>query len=92
MSRAPIVRPAICPAAQDRHLEMHGRILALALCLPRAGRVTALGYHGGVLAAWGLLEWFFALLLIGLTGAVGLAFLYMVWTLFVNPGRRKRSV
>jgi hypothetical protein len=44
-----------------------------------------------VLAAWGLLEWFFALLLVGLTGAVGLAFLYMVWMLFVNPGRRKRS-
>jgi hypothetical protein len=45
-----------------------------------------------VLAAWGLLEWFFALLLIGLTGAVSLAFLYMVGRLFVNPGRRKRSV
>jgi hypothetical protein len=45
-----------------------------------------------VLAAWGLLEWFFALLLVGLTGAVGLVFLYMVGTLFVNPGRRKRSV
>jgi hypothetical protein len=34
----------------------------------------------------------FALLLVGLTGAVGLAFVYMVGTLFVNPGRRKRSV
>jgi hypothetical protein len=45
-----------------------------------------------VIAAWGLLEWFFALLLVGLTGAVGLAFLYMVGSLFVNPGRRKRSV
>ncbi len=45
-----------------------------------------------MLAAWGLLEWFFALLLVGLTGAVGLAFLYMIWTLFVNPGRRKGSV
>jgi hypothetical protein len=45
-----------------------------------------------VLAAWGLLEWMFALLLVGLTGAVGLVFLYMVGTLFVNPGRRKRSV
>jgi len=45
-----------------------------------------------VLAAWGLLEWAFALLLVGLTGAVGLVFLYMVGTLFVNPGRRKRSV
>jgi hypothetical protein len=45
-----------------------------------------------VIAAWGLLEWFFALLLVGLTGAVGLVFLYMVGSLFVNPGRRKRSV
>jgi hypothetical protein len=45
-----------------------------------------------VLAAWGLLEWFFAIALIGLTGAVGLAFLYMVATLFVNPGRRKRQL
>jgi hypothetical protein len=45
-----------------------------------------------VLAAWGLLEWLFVLALVGLTGAVGLAFLYMVFTLFVNPGRRKRSL
>ena len=45
-----------------------------------------------MLAAWGLLEWTFALLLVGLTGGVGLVFLYMVGTLFVNPGRRKRSV
>jgi hypothetical protein len=45
-----------------------------------------------MLAAWGLLEWIFVLLLVGLTGAVGLAFLYMVGALFVNPGRRKRSV
>ena len=45
-----------------------------------------------MLAAWGLLEWFFVLLLVGLTGAVGLAFLYFVGQLFVNPGRRKRSV
>ena len=45
-----------------------------------------------MLAAWGLLEWAFAFLLIGLTGAVGLVFLYMVGMLFVNPGRRKRSV
>ena len=49
-------------------------------------------YDGGVLAAWGLLEWFFALLLVGLTGVVGIFFLYLVTTLFVNPGRRKRSV
>ncbi|MGA9161773.1 MAG: hypothetical protein WB297_13040 [Actinomycetota bacterium] len=45
-----------------------------------------------MLASWGLLEWTFVLLLVGLTGAVGLVFLYMVGTLFVNPGRRKRSV
>jgi hypothetical protein len=45
-----------------------------------------------VLAAWGLLEWAFVALLVGLTGAVGLAFLYMVGSLFVNPGRRKRSI
>lgn len=45
-----------------------------------------------MLAEWGPLEWFFALMLIGLTAAVGLAFVYMVGSLFVNPGRRKRSV
>jgi hypothetical protein len=45
-----------------------------------------------VLAAWGLLEWFFLLALVGLTATVGLAFLYMVFSLFVNPGRRKRSL
>ena len=45
-----------------------------------------------MLAAWGLLEWFFALLLVGLTGAVGLFFFWLVATLFVNPGRRKRSI
>ena len=44
-----------------------------------------------MLAAWGLLEWIFLLLLVGLTGAVGLFFLWLVATLFVNPGRRKRS-
>jgi hypothetical protein len=44
-----------------------------------------------MLAEWGLLEWIFVALLVGLTGAVGLAFLYMVGSLFVNPGRRKRS-
>ena len=42
--------------------------------------------------AWGLLEWTFVAILVGLTGAVGLAFLYFVGQLFVNPGRRKRSV
>jgi hypothetical protein len=45
-----------------------------------------------VLAEWGLLEWTFVAILVGLTGVVGVAFLYMVGTLFVNPGRRKRSV
>jgi hypothetical protein len=44
-----------------------------------------------VIAAWGLLEWVFVGILVGLTGAVGIAFLFMVGTLFVNPGRRKRS-
>ena len=45
-----------------------------------------------MLAAWGLLEWFFVIALVGLTFAVGVAFLYMVATLFVNPGRRKRRL
>lgn len=45
-----------------------------------------------MLAAWGLLEWAFVAILVGLTGAVGIAFLFMVGTLFVNPGRRKRSL
>ncbi len=44
-----------------------------------------------MLAKWGLLEWTFVAILVGLTGAVGIAFLYMVGSLFVNPGRRKRS-
>lgn len=43
-----------------------------------------------MLAAWGFLEWFFVLLLVGLTGAVGIAFLFFVAQLFVNPGRRRR--
>jgi hypothetical protein len=43
-----------------------------------------------MLAAWGFLEWMFALLLLGLTGAVGLMFLYIVAQLFVNPGRKAR--
>jgi hypothetical protein len=42
-------------------------------------------------AGWGFLEWFFVLLLVGLTGAVGLAFFFFVGQLFVNPGRRRRS-
>ena len=45
-----------------------------------------------MLADWGLLEWTFLAMLVALTGAVGIAFLYMVGSLFVNPGRRKRSV
>jgi hypothetical protein len=44
-----------------------------------------------VLADWGPLEWTFLAILVGLTAAVGLAFLYMAVSLFVNPGRRKRS-
>jgi len=58
----------------------------------RAIARTRSGSMVPVLAAWGLLEWTFVVILVGLTGAVGLAFLYMVGTLFVNPGRRKRSV
>lgn len=44
-----------------------------------------------VVAAWGLLEWTFVVILAGLAGVVGAVFLFMVGTLFVNPGRRKRS-
>lgn len=44
-----------------------------------------------VVAAWGLLEWTFVVILAGLAGAVGAVFLFMVGTFFVNPGRRKRS-
>lgn len=44
-----------------------------------------------MLAAWGLLEWTFVVILVGLAGTVGAIFLFMVGTLFVNPGRRKRS-
>lgn len=45
-----------------------------------------------MVAAWGFLEWFFVIALLGLTGAVGLAFLYIVAQLFLNPGRKaKRS-
>lgn len=43
-----------------------------------------------MLAAWGFLEWFFALALLGLSGAVGLAFLYIVAQLFLNPGRKPK--
>ena len=44
-----------------------------------------------MLAAWGFLEWFFVFLLVGLTGAVGIAFFFFVGQLFMNPGRRRRS-
>jgi hypothetical protein len=45
-----------------------------------------------MVAAWGFLEWFFVIALLGLTGAVGLAFVYIVAQLFLNPGRKaKRS-
>jgi hypothetical protein len=53
----------------------------------RAGSIPGVGYAVDVLA-WGLLEWFFALVLIGLVGVVGLVFLYLVAQLFLNPGRR----
>jgi hypothetical protein len=42
-----------------------------------------------MLAAWGFLEWFFAALLVVLTGAVGLGFIYMTVQLFVNPARHR---
>jgi hypothetical protein len=45
-----------------------------------------------VLAAWGLLEWFFAGLLAFLVGVVGIFFLYLVAQLFRNPGRRPRRL
>jgi len=43
-----------------------------------------------MVVAWGLLEWSFAALLVVLTGAVALTFLYIVFQLFVNPARRPR--
>jgi hypothetical protein len=43
-----------------------------------------------MVAAWGFLEWFFVIALLGLTGAVGLAFLYIVAQLFLNPGRKAK--
>jgi hypothetical protein len=41
-----------------------------------------------MLAAWGFLEWFFAGVLVLLLGVVGVFFLYLIATLFVNPARR----
>ena len=43
-----------------------------------------------MIAAWGFLEWFFVIALLGLTGAVGLAFVYIVAQLFLNPGRKAK--
>lgn len=43
-----------------------------------------------MVAAWGILEWFFVIALLGLTGAVGLTFVYIVAQLFLNPGRKAR--
>ncbi len=50
-----------------------------------AQTLAAAAGHG-----WGVLEWFFAGLLSVLVLIVGLAFLYMVVQLFLNPGRRPR--
>ncbi len=43
-------------------------------------------------AGWGFLEWFFAVLLGFLVAVVGLFFVYLVFQLFVNPGRRARRL
>ncbi|MEX0833907.1 MAG: hypothetical protein WD757_01800 [Actinomycetota bacterium] len=40
-----------------------------------------------MLAKFGLLEWFFLVLLVGLVGAAGLFGVYMVLQLFRNPPR-----
>jgi hypothetical protein len=47
-----------------------------------------IGYSVGMLAAWGFLEWFFAGVLVLLLAAVGIFFVYLIATLFVNPARR----
>jgi len=39
----------------------------------------------------GFLEWFFLLLLIGLTGAVSLFALFLLVNVFRNPGRKPRT-
>lgn len=44
-----------------------------------------------MLAAWSWLEWIYAGLLVGLTAVVGLFFVYLIATLFVNPARRRRT-
>jgi hypothetical protein len=56
------------------------------LAAPLASVVAAAG-HG-----WGLLEWFFAVLLGGLVALVGVFFLFLVGQLFLNPGRRPRRL
>jgi hypothetical protein len=38
----------------------------------------------------GFLEWFFLLVLVGLTGAVGTFALFLLVNVFRNPGRRPR--
>jgi hypothetical protein len=44
-----------------------------------------------VVAIQGFLEWFFAILLTMLVGAVGLFALFMFVQFFRNPGRQPRS-
>lgn len=41
-----------------------------------------------MIAAWGILEWTFAVVLAVLIGVIGAFALYLVATLFVNPARR----
>jgi hypothetical protein len=41
-----------------------------------------------LLAKFGLLEWTFVVLLVGLVGAAGLFFLYILVQFFRNPARR----
>lgn len=45
-----------------------------------------------VVAAWGFLQWFFAALLASLVGVVGLFFVFLIYQLFRNPGRRARRL
>ncbi|MEX0991858.1 MAG: hypothetical protein WD004_06265 [Actinomycetota bacterium] len=44
-----------------------------------------------MLAAWGFLEWFFIVLLVGLVGAAGLFGIYVISTMFRNTGVGRRS-
>lgn len=57
-----------------------------------ASRPRRVRYSGNVLAAWGLLEWFFAGLLAFLVGLVGLFFLFLIVQLFLNPSRHPRRL